>query len=212
MDMSNIPSLTPARVRGWRTLVAAITGLLIGVPALINAGIDVYRAVRQIPASPLERTNSELFRKHFLKTPLSTTFATVTGTQGTRFDIQVDIYDGGDLLVRYGPRIQWFPFDAPRAGGIIPAAYAGPSSPAFARVPPDSRFSQTQAFDGREIVQTRIYLAPDGRSAYRETLRIDPRTGAITDSRLDPATPEAFRRSLPPGRDYGSLPRVERVR
>lgn len=75
-----------------------------------------------------------------------------------------------------------------------------------------SRYSQTQARDGREIVQTRTYLAPDGRNAYRETLRIDPRTGALTERRLDPVTPETFRRSLPPGRDYDSLPRVERVR
>jgi hypothetical protein len=203
-----------AWLRGWKALVVALTGLLIGIPALVNAAIDVYRAVRDIPASPLERTNSELFRKHFGRSPVSTTLATITGAQGARFEIQVDIFAGGDLLVRYGSRMQWFPLDAPDAiaGWLIPAAHAQSPASSFEKVPADARFSQAQTFERGQLVQTRIYLAPDGRSAYRETLRINPNTGEIVERRLDPATPESFRDSLAPGRAYNSLPRVERVR
>jgi hypothetical protein len=132
-----------AWLQGWKAFVVASTGLLLGVPALFNAAIDVYRAVRDIPASPLERSNNELFQKHFGRSPLSTTLATITGAQGARFDIQVDIFDGGDLLVRYGSRAQWFPFAAPKAvgGWLIPAAHAQSSASPFEQVPADSRYS-----------------------------------------------------------------------
>ena len=65
----------PDKDRSWanvvRSNVLAATGVLLVVPALLNAGYDIYAAAMKLPRTETERTNDALFRKYFNKPPVA---------------------------------------------------------------------------------------------------------------------------------------------
>ncbi len=61
------------RARAW---IAGLTGVLVVVPALINAGIDIYAAFAKLPKTEAERATVELFKKEHAVDPPWTRFPT----------------------------------------------------------------------------------------------------------------------------------------
>lgn len=92
------------KLTGW---IVGITGVLVVIPALMNAGLDIYNVVRNIPKTETEQVNSDLFKKHFGKPPLFHGVIPVKTELG-EVNMELEVHDGGDIFVRYGRRSQWF--------------------------------------------------------------------------------------------------------
>lgn len=176
-----------ASPNGWgkaKTWVVGLTGVLVGVPALINAGVDIYKAVLKIPRTESERANAELFKKYFNKVPIVTLPIPVKQTTGTT-EVKFSVYEEGDVYVEYGSLTQWFPF--PRS--------ADPTHAAFSIVPPASaqttgeawgigKYQQSERIEGNTLVRERVYA-----NGVVERQRIDLRTGAVLDKTVSESVP-----------------------
>src|SRR5438105_8776000 len=119
---------SPLPGTGLKTWILGATAVLVVLPAMINAGVDVYKVVLNIPTSDSERVNAELFKKYFNK-PAVTSFPVPIKNSVGVVEVRFSIYEEGDVFVEFGKNSQWFPF--PRttttttklAGGdLIPAA------------------------------------------------------------------------------------------
>lgn len=158
-------------VRGW---IVKATAVLVVLPALLNAGYDVYAAAMQLPRTDAERVNSDLYRKNFNKAPVATVPVPIKNDLET-VDVKFAIYEEGDVLVEFGKSSQWFTF--PKANGtkrvsmsLLPSAFA--QTPNSRPNSPAAIASQTETLSGSTLLRSRIYQ--DGRT---ETRKIDIRTG-----------------------------------
>ena len=186
---------------GWskiRTWIVGLTAVVVVLPALINGGIDVYRSISNIPITDAERTNRELFEKHFNKPPVAELPVSVKTDSGT-VDMKLSIYDEGDIYVEYGSHSRWFASPVQKAASLslISSAYAQ-GSPGQSKT---GEYRQVDKLMGNKIVRERYYS--DGT---KETYVIDRNTGAIEsrtvirDSKAPPAEsklPERKVRQLP---------------
>lgn len=117
-----------AKVLGATALVAAVIGL-------VNGGIDLYQAIAKVPTNIYEKTNDELFKKNFGKAPLLSQPINIKSATVT-VEMLLQVYDTGDIFVRYGDFQQWLPFRPLRTASlaIFPEARAqtsdeSPASP-----------------------------------------------------------------------------------
>ncbi|NKC12081.1 MAG: hypothetical protein GKR94_07720 [Gammaproteobacteria bacterium] len=155
-------------------VIVGLTGVLLVVPALINSGVDVYKAVMKIPGSEAERTNQSLFKRHFGKSPLASAEVPVK-TEVGNVSMQFQVYEGGDVYVRYGSSSQWFasplreePLAAARYPRLIASAHAQSLQ---WRAPTDPRARLDIYEDGK---LKREWYLEDGK---KWTFEIDPLTG-----------------------------------
>lgn len=158
-----------------KALVAKATGVLLVVPALINAGYDVYATALKLPRTDAEKVNTEMFKKYFNKAPLATLPVPVKSSVGT-VDARFAIYEEGEIYVEFGKFSQWFPF--PRAGqpkrefSLLSSAFA--QTQARVDLPAQGGIaSQRESISGGVLVRSRIYA--DGTTEQR---KIDLRSGA----------------------------------
>ena len=165
-----------ARSDKWmhaRAWVVGLTGFLVVVPSLINAGIDIYKSVLSIPRTETERTNAELFRKHFNKTALLTVPVPIKTDTGS-MAMELSVFDGGDVFVQYGNNSRWFPFSIKEntSTSILSPAYAEPS-----RLPGGTgKYTQIDKTENNKILRERYYA-----NGVKESYVIDVRTGNIRD-------------------------------
>jgi hypothetical protein len=158
-------------LRGW---IVKVTGVLLVVPALLNAGYDIYATALELPRNDAERANEQLFRKYFNKPPLAVMPVPVRTAVGTT-DVRFSIYEEGEVYVEFGGRSQWFPFpraERPDRLSWLPlgAAHAQGASPPVVRRP--SIASQQDVIRGSELTRSTVYA--DGTTERR---KIDIRTG-----------------------------------
>ena len=90
-----------------RTLIVGLTGVLLVIPSLVNSGIDIYNSVLGIPATKAEEVNDRLFVRHFQKSPLHHAVIPIKTELG-EVVVELDVYQGGDIFIKYGARSQWF--------------------------------------------------------------------------------------------------------
>ncbi len=159
-----------------RARIIAFTGVLVVVPALINAGYDVFATYAKLPRSLGERDNADLFEKYFGKVPLVVNALPIRSTLGV-MDVRFSVYDEGDIHVEFGDRTQWFKFAKapPKANGLLslfPSANAQSVMPAATTAAPVRR--QMEHIEGGQLVRVRELSA--GRA---EVLHYDLRTGQI---------------------------------
>jgi hypothetical protein len=160
-------------LKGW---IVKVTGVLVVLPALLNAGYDVYAAAAKLPRTDAEKTNSELFRKYFNTSPLATMPVQIQSNSGT-VDARLAVYGEGDIYVEYGKASQWFKLpkiessSAKVSLSLIASAYAQ-TPPVGAVSSQASVVSQHEAIDGNILTRSRIYA--DGVTEQR---RIDIRSG-----------------------------------
>lgn len=165
-----------AKLRNW---IIGITGILVVLPSLIIAGIEVREAILQIPQSESERVNKELYQKYFGKKPIFEGSVPVRMTEGT-IDINLEVHDKGDIFIRYGQRSQWFksPLATNSASriNVISNAYAFNASQYSV---PDN--AQRLDINKPGIIQREYYLPEGNKKIYS----IDPVTGFWSTPKIE---------------------------
>jgi len=184
------PSATWIKIRNW---VLGLTAVLVVLPSLIHAGIDVYKSLLNIPATRSERINAELFKKYFNKAPLVSVPVPVKTKTGT-IDLKLSIYEAGDIFAEYGDYSQWFPFPLQKSASfsMISTAYAQPPTPAEK----SNEYTQLDKFKDNKIDRVRYFS--DGR---KESYTITPNTGEIQNRTIT--------RDAPPPSNMSKLPAVK---
>ncbi len=108
------PVAPTAKVTDWlkstQGIFAGILAILVVLPSIINAGLDIYVTLFNIPRTIAEQYNQELFQEHFQKQPIHTGSTVIKTAEGAELTIKLSVYDDGDIYVEYGNYSQWFPF------------------------------------------------------------------------------------------------------
>lgn len=167
--------------------IVALTGVLVAVPALINAGIDIYNHVQDIPRTDEERVNDDLFKAYFNIQPAVTVPVPVKTSIG-EIEMRLSVYAAGDILVEYGDQSKWFPSplkekQAAKAGWF-PEVFAEPLVSALKGV---GKYTQKDtATGGKKIVRERYF-----ENGVKESFTIDMNTGRIVDKKVEKISPSA---------------------
>lgn len=193
-------SVSPEMVKNWlqstQGIIASIIAVLVILPSLINATMDIYISLFNIPRTISEQYNQELFKKHFSALPIHTGASVIKTKEGAELAIKLSVYENGDIYVEYGNYSQWFPFkpnnkDAHLMDYFIPTALAMQTvraSPCEEEVkaesiqssdffPPMHYYIQTDSpLTGRTFQRERLY--DDG---CREITTIDINSGKIVE-------------------------------
>ncbi len=168
-------------LKEMRVVLLSIAAVLVAVPAIINAGVDIYNSVEKIPKGSKEKQNSELFQKHFKESPIFTAPLEVKGAGETR-QISIDVYENGDIFVVYGQSGQWFPFKAETIALerlLTGVAYAQTVAPAQTH----QYIQKTDIKDGY-VTQERVYT-----NNVKEVLTIDKNSGKVVSTKTTTAQP-----------------------
>lgn len=127
------PASTGKQVVNWlqttQGVIAGIAAVLVILPSLINAVLDIYVTLFNVPRTLSEQYNQELFQKHFQKQPIHTGSSVIKTKEGAELAIKLSVYENGDIYVEYGNYSQWFPFKSSDESSaaldwLIPPAYA----------------------------------------------------------------------------------------
>ena len=110
--------------------VLGVTALVVAAVGLVNGAVDLYKAIAKVPTNIYDKTNAELFQKHFGKAPLLSQPVNIKAATVT-VEMLLQVYETGDIFVRYGDFQQWLPFRPLRTSsfGIFPEAWAQSSAP-----------------------------------------------------------------------------------
>jgi hypothetical protein len=176
-QLSDPGALPPSHKReesasGIRSWIVKATGVLLVVPALLNAAYDVYANVQKLPRTDAERLNTELFKKYFNKEPLARLPISITNEAGSE-NVKIAIYEGGEIFVEVGRASRWFVFtkaDKPDrvSFSLVSTAFAQTSATSGQA----AIASQKDAISGSTLIRSRTYT--DGRTEQR---KIDIRSG-----------------------------------
>lgn len=165
-----------AHVKLWLT---GLVGVLVVLPSLVNAGLDVYSSLLKLPKTEAERLNERLFRDNFGKQPVATIPVPIKQNNGL-VEVRFQIYDKGDVFVQFGNFSQWFPFPSPE-GDPQKAAGFSLMSNAYAVMPPQPQgmgpYQQNDKMQDGAILREKIY-----QNGVVESQVIDTRSGDIRDS------------------------------
>jgi hypothetical protein len=169
-----------------KSKLITLTGMLVAVPAFVNAAYDVYTAIAKLPRTDAEKVNAELFQKYFNKHPLIVMPVPIKHPMGT-VDVTFAVYEEGDVYVEYGKQTQWFAFPRPapiRAAelSLIGSAHAAAVTDKTREQAASSRDSQMASVSGSISgnVLTRSKTYNDGTVEYS---KIDIRSGVILDEK-----------------------------
>lgn len=179
-----------AHVKLWLT---GLVGVLVVLPSLVNAGLDVYSSLLKLPKTEAERLNERLFRDNFGKQPVATIPVPIKQNNGL-VEVRFQIYYKGDVFVQFGNFSQWFPFPSTEDGAKKSAGFSLLSS-AFAETPVPQppqgmgRYQQSDKMQDGAILREKIY-----ENGVVESQVIDTRSGDIRDS----SSRKIEQKSLPP--------------
>lgn len=165
------PSQDSEWIKSARGKMISLTALLVVVPALINSGLDAYKAVANIPTNIYDRANDELFKKHFKNKPVLSQPVPVKTSEMT-VEMLLEVYEDGDIFVKYGKFEQWFPFKPLTTASLQLVAEASAQSiqETNQREAPEER--REIFHDIREIDLGKI----DRESAQRDSLNLKAET------------------------------------
>ena len=201
MGQTNAASLprhvAAAEGGGWlgnvKAKIVAVTGVLLVVPALLNAGVDIYASAAKLPRSDAERQNIELFRKYFGKAPLVVNALPIRSAMGV-VEVKFEVYEEGEIHVEYGNNSQWFRLPAPEKptryglANFLPSAMAQ-GAPAMVAAPAGANvLRQSERLEGNTLTRSRELAGGD-----IERVQFDIRTGRIIGKERI-RDPEFFRR------------------
>ncbi|MCX7256103.1 MAG: hypothetical protein NTZ64_05035 [Polaromonas sp.] len=167
-----------AHVKLWLT---GLVGVLVVLPSLVNAGLDVYSSLLKLPKTEAERINEKLFRDNFGKQPVATIPVPIKQNNGL-VEVRFQIYEKGDVFVQFGNFSQWFPFPSTEEGAKKSAGFSLLSS-AFAETPapqPPQGMGQYQQID--KMQDGAILRETTYENGVVQSQVIDTRSGDILDS------------------------------
>jgi hypothetical protein len=170
----------PESSRDWKTLVTKITGVLVVVPALLNAAFDIYATASKLPRTDAERVNSELFKKYFNKPPIAIIPLPIKHSLGV-FEAKFQIFEEGEIYVEYGRSSQWFAFpsDVKRQAlhSLFPTAQAQETNNTKGEW--STVIKQSDTLNGKFLLRERVLS--DGMVSRS---KIDIRTGNIIEESI----------------------------
>lgn len=173
----------------WLT---GLVGVLVVLPSLVNAGLDVYSSLLKLPKTEAQRINEKLFREYFGKQPVATVPVPIKQNNGI-VEVRFQIYDKGDVFVEFGSFSQWFPFPLPE-GEVEKTTGFSLMSSAFAQTPAPAplqgvgQYQQTDQMQDGAILREKTYA-----NGVVESQVIDTRSGNILDSsarKIEPKQPD----------------------
>lgn len=176
MSDPDAPATFFARFKGW---IIGLTSVFILLPALINAGNDIYSSLLKLPRTEAERINERLFRDYFGKQPVATVPVPIKQNNGT-VEVRFAIYEKGDVFVEFGNFTQWFPFPSHDGGPKKTVGFSFISSAVAQDQPPPKglgRYQQVDQLKGDAVIRERTY-----ENGVIEKQVIDPRSGDILNS------------------------------
>lgn len=185
--------------------IIAVTGVLVAVPALINAAIDVYNIIQNVPRTNDEKVNAELFKTYFNIPPAITVPVPVKTNIGV-IEMRLSVYDAGDILVEYGNNSKWFPSPLKEKQvaqtGWFPEAFAAPLGSSVKGV---GEYTQTDtATAGNKIVRVRYF-----ENGVKESFTIDINTGRIVDKKVEEIRPSALQQQNSKGVKVMNYPTID---
>lgn len=207
-------------IKTTQGIITGIVAVLVILPSLFNALIDVYISFFNIPKSINEHNNQQLFQSHFQEKPIHSGM-NVIKTETGNLSMKVNIYRNGDIFVEYGDYSQWFPYHPPKetkkasVSWFISDAYAedyptGLSPCELAKQGEQGNTNVATAYllkdmrQGENLLRERIYA--DG---CRETLSINVNTGQIIQRKLENIVlSEQQKQSLSEGQGIQVVPQV----
>jgi hypothetical protein len=218
-------STKASRITEWiKTTQGIITGViavLVVLPSLFNAVIDVYISFFNIPKSINEHNNQQLFQSHFQEKPIHSGVNVIKTDMGN-LSMKLSIYRNGDIFVEYGEYSQWFPYHPPKdvkktanSSWLITDAYADDAPTGLSPCELAKKGEQTNtdvatsyllkdARQGDNLLRERIYM--DG---CRETLTINVNTGQIILRKLETIVlTDQQKQSLNEGKGIQIVPQV----
>ncbi|OUD15492.1 hypothetical protein [Thioflexithrix psekupsensis] len=175
-------SVSPDAVMNWlkttQGVITSIIAVLVVLPSLINATMDIYISLFNIPRTISEQYNQELFKKHFQALPIHTGSSVIKTKDGAELAIKLSVYENGDIYVEYGNYSQWFPFkpsdrNVQLMDRLIPTALAAQSVRASPCEDAEASTSKSSDF----FAPMHYYIQTDspltGRTFQRERLYDD---------------------------------------
>ncbi|AVR97928.1 hypothetical protein [Pseudoduganella armeniaca] len=169
------------RAKSW---LIGVTGILVGIPALVNGAFDVYASLANLPKTDAERVNVELFKKYFNKPPVATVPVPIKQNHGI-VEVRFQVFDEGDVYVEYGNLTQWFPFPKESAEKReISFNFISNAVARQAQLYGKGAVMQQESLRNGRLIRERTW--PNG---VAETLEIDTRTGDVVSRnsrRIDP--------------------------
>jgi len=173
------PAETVPYLASLKLWITGLVGILVVLPSLINAGLDVYSSLLKLPKTEAERINEKLFRENFGKQPVATIPVPIKQNNGL-VEVRFQIYDKGDVFVQFGNFSQWFPFPSTEDGAQKAAGFSLMSN-AYAVMPPQpqgvGQYQQTDKMQDGAILREKTY-----ENGVVESQVIDTRSGDILNS------------------------------
>ena len=164
------------RFKGW---IVGLTSVLIVLPALIHAGVDLYSEWRRLPRTGAEEINIRLNAENFGKEPIMKFPVPVKQNNGT-VEVRFAIYEKGDVRVEFGKYTQWFPFPL-QDGQVEKKVEFRLVSSAFAQGQTQLQgrgdYQETEKIQGETIQREKTF-----ENGVVETQVVDPRSGDILNS------------------------------
>lgn len=176
MPESDAPASFLVRSKGW---IVGLTSVLVVLPALINAGVDIYSSLLKLPRTEAERVNERLFREYFKKQPVAAFPVPIKQNNGT-VEVRFEVYEKGDVFVEFGNFTQWFPFPSHEGGPKKTLGLSFISNAIAQSQPPpkgQGRYQQIDQLQGDAVIRERTY-----ENGVIEKQVIDPRSGDILNS------------------------------
>jgi hypothetical protein len=178
--------------------VAGLTGVLVVIPSLVNAAVDIYSSFEKLPKTESERINVELFKKYFNKQPVTVLPVPIKRSNGT-VEVRFSIYEEGDVYVEFGRFTQWFPFpdDSETKHASLSVVAQAFAAPVIKGIDNSLRgignYKQADRFVGTTLLRERNF-----QNGVTEQYRLDSLTGKILESSASPTLNPETIRGLPP--------------
>ena len=209
-------------IKTTQGIITGIVAVLVILPSLFNALIDVYISFFNIPKSINEHNNQQLFQSHFQEKPIHSGMNVIKTDTGN-LSMKVNIYRNGDIFVEYGDYSQWFPYHPPKETKKAVSSISWLISDAYAEDYPTGLSPcelTKQGEQGNTNVAT-TYLLKDVRQGdnllreriyadgCRETFSINVNTGQIMQRKLENIVlSEQQKQSLSEGQGIQVVPQV----
>lgn len=171
-----------AKLKKW---LVGLTSVLVVIPAVINAGIDIYASLAKLPKSEAEKVNVALFQKYFNKQPVAAFPVPIKQSNGT-VEVRFSVYEEGDVFVEFGRFTQWFPFPAGQSPTTAFSVFAQAYAQSNAGLRGAGAYQQTDQMQGDAIVRKRAF-----ENGVVEQYVLNPRTGDIEDFKARREAPAA---------------------
>lgn len=169
-------------------LFGKAAALVAALGVLANTCIDVYDKVANVPTTERDKTNDQLFKKHYHDLPKVSQNVEIQQREVST-EMLLEVYADGDILVNYGGRDpQWFPARSIALAGLPLSISLSLISTAHAQAQPAAaRPSTPRNVASEAIVRPRVILDVARMRSQQASIDLNAQTPAEPSAKLDRA-------------------------